>query len=36
MKISGYIRHKKHDNGTASYSTTAVPNMFPAVAASLG
>jgi hypothetical protein len=34
MKISGYLRHpKKYVDSTESYSTTRVPEMFPAVVA---
>jgi len=37
MKIPGHEDNpKKSDNGTGSYSTTGVPEVFPAVAASLG
>jgi hypothetical protein len=36
-KISGYWTHPKEcDNGIESYSTTAVPKIFPTVAPSLG
>jgi hypothetical protein len=36
-KISRYCRHsKKCDDGTESYSTPGVLEMFPTVAASLG